>query len=97
MRPSPTIRGIARSIIRGVQANFNPENQQTELERIVELFQDMAVSCEMIDESAPCHHIGNLTAKRDADILCQLATLIEDDAPQILLDLPNRALTTVGS
>lgn len=95
MRPSPTLRGVARSIIRGVKANFAPENQQAELERLAELFQDMAMSCEMEADMAPCRHIGNPTARRDADILGGIALWIEDDTPQILLNLPDRTLTAV--
>ena len=39
-----TATGVARLIQRGIQANFAPENQDTELRRFADLFADMAMS-----------------------------------------------------
>lgn len=42
-----TIKGIANAIMAGVKANYNPQNQAAELERLSELFLEMAASIEM--------------------------------------------------
>lgn len=78
-----TTRGIARSIIRGVKANFAPENQEAELEKIVELFQDLAMSLEMTADLPN----GSDVHRKDADVLGNVASWIENDAQGILTNL----------
>ncbi|NLS96669.1 MAG: hypothetical protein GXX96_31420 [Planctomycetaceae bacterium] len=43
-RRTLTATGIARLIERGIRANFAPENQEAEIDRLAELFADMAMS-----------------------------------------------------
>lgn len=81
-----TARGVARSIIRGVKANFAPENRQAELERIVEFFQDLAMSLEMTADLPG----GSDVHRKDADALGDMACWIQEDAPGILLESVNK-------
>lgn len=37
-------RGIAGVMVRGILANFAPDNQQAEVERLIEYLQDLAMS-----------------------------------------------------
>ena len=77
-----TTQAIANAIKAGVQANFAPPNQAAELERISDLFLEMAASVEM-------HNIDQATGlptsekqERYAAILGDLGYLL-DNAAQV--------------
>ncbi len=74
-----TTTGIARVLARGIRANYAPENQQAEIERLVEYLQDLAMSrgmhAELIDGTRERQQ-----AENDADLLdaiaCELETTV---------------------
>jgi selenocysteine lyase/cysteine desulfurase len=47
-----TATGIARVLARGIKANFAPDNQRAEIDRLVEYLQDLAMSRGMHAEMA---------------------------------------------
>ena len=74
-----TTTGIARVLARGIRANYAPENQQAEIERLVEYLQDLAMSrgmhAELMDSTRERQQ-----AENDADLLdaiaCELETTV---------------------
>ena len=44
MKKNLTPTGFARILARGIRANFGPENQTAEIERLAELLWDLAMS-----------------------------------------------------
>ena len=79
MRKTLTAIGFARVIVRAVRANFAPEAQEAEIERLAQLFDDMAVSRAMDAE------LTDLVAEQkqaeiDADILDAVAAELEQAA-----------------
>ena len=74
-----TTTGIARVLARGIRANYAPENQHSEIERLVEYLQDLAMSrgmhAEWIDGTRERQQ-----AENDADLLdaiaCELETTV---------------------
>ena len=74
-----TATGIARVLARGIKANYAPENQQAEIERLVEYLQDLAMSrgmhAELMDSTRERQR-----AENDADLLdaiaCELDTTV---------------------
>ena len=71
-----TMTGIARVLARGIKANFNPESQQAEIERLVEYLQDLAMSRGMSAEMADAWG-ERQRAENDADILDAIASELE--------------------
>jgi hypothetical protein len=68
-----TTTGIARILARGIKSHFNPERQQAEIERLVNLLQDLAMSRAL--ESADIHTRNeHRRAESDAAILERLAS-----------------------
>lgn len=71
-----TATGFARVLARGIKANFNPESQRAEIERLVEYLQDLAMSrcmhAELMDSTRERQQ-----AENDADILDRIATELE--------------------
>ena len=59
-----TPRGIARLMARGIRANFAPEHQPAEIERLVEYLQDLAMSRGM-DSELP--NVAAASAKQAAE------------------------------
>jgi hypothetical protein len=45
--------GVARILIRGIRANFAPDSQEAETEKMVELFHDMAMARDADGETGP--------------------------------------------
>ena len=72
-----TARGIARIIQRGIRANFAPECQETELCRLAELFDDMAMSRAMDAEHAVTA-VEHRKAEDDANWLDAIANELND-------------------
>ena len=74
-----TTKAIARAISRGIAANFAPENQAAEHERLIDCLGDLAMSRGMDAEMN-----GNRDARavRDADLLSGLACCLEELAPE---------------
>jgi hypothetical protein len=68
--------GVARVLARGIKANFNPENQRVEIDRLVEYLQDLAMSRGMHAEMATARG-ERQRAETDADILDRIATELE--------------------
>jgi hypothetical protein len=71
-----TATGIARVLARGIKANFAPENQRAEIDRLVEYLQDLAMSRGMHAEMAEAWG-DRQRAENDADILDRIATELE--------------------
>jgi hypothetical protein len=71
-----TTRGIARVLARGIKANFNPESQRAEIERLVEYLQDLATSRGMHAELIQSRG-ERQQAENDADILDAIASELE--------------------
>ena len=71
-----TTTGIARVLARGIRANFAPENQQAEIQRMVEYLQDLAMSRGMAAELAEADGERRL-ADSDADFLDAIASELE--------------------
>lgn len=71
-----TTTGIARILARGIKANFTPENQRAEIERLVEYLQDLAMSrgmhAELMDSTPERQR-----AENDADLLNAIASELE--------------------
>ncbi len=71
-----TATGFARVLARGIKANFNPESQQAEIERLVEYLQDLAMSRGMHADEIPAWG-ERQRASNDADILDAIASELE--------------------
>jgi hypothetical protein len=71
-----TTTGIARILARGIKANFNPDNQQTEIARVVEYLQDLAMSRAMEAELTQGRG-ERQRAEGNADFLDDLASELE--------------------
>ena len=71
-----TATGIARVLARGIKANFAPENQRAEIDRLVEYLQDLAMSRGMHAEMAETWG-DRQRAENDADILDAIASELE--------------------
>ena len=71
-----TMTGIARVLARGIKANFNPENQRAEIDRLVEYLQDLAMSRGMNAEMADAWG-ERQRAENDADLLDAIASELE--------------------
>ena len=71
-----TMTGIARVLARGIKANFNPESQQAEIERLVEYLQDLAMSRGMNAEMGD-NWGERQRAENDAGILDAIASELE--------------------
>ncbi len=67
-----TARGLARLIERGIRANFTPENQDAEIRRLAELFEELAMSRAM-DAELPNPSSRQRQASQDADWLGAIA------------------------
>jgi len=68
-----TPRGFARLLMRGIQASFAPEHQQTEAERLVEYLQDLVVS-RATEAELPDATVASISqARRDAQWLDAIA------------------------
>jgi hypothetical protein len=74
-----TATGFARVLARGIKANFNPENQRAEIDRLVEYLQDLAMSrgmhAELMDSTRERQQ-----AENDADLLDAIACRLETTA-----------------
>jgi hypothetical protein len=77
MKPTRlTTKGFARVLARGIRANFSPEHQQTEIGRLVEYLQDLAMSRGRDAELAAIS--GEQTrADNDASVLDDIAAELE--------------------
>ena len=71
-----TTTGVARVLARGIKANFNPESQRAETQRLVEYLQDLAMSRGIHAEMAQAWG-DRQRANNDADILDSIATELE--------------------
>jgi len=71
-----TATGIARVLARGIKANYAPENQRAEVERLVEYLQDLAMSRGMDAELTKASGERS-RAENDADVLDGIATELE--------------------
>jgi hypothetical protein len=71
-----TATGVARVLARGIKANFNPESQRAETQRLVEYLQDLAMSRGMHAEIASAGG-ERQRADNDADILDAIASELE--------------------
>ena len=71
-----TTSGIARVLARGIKANFNPESQRAETQRLIEYLQDLAASRGMHAEMATAWG-ERQQADNDADILDSIANELE--------------------
>ena len=75
-----TSRGVARLLLRGIQANFAPENQPAEVARLVEYLQDLAMARGMMamlpDTASPQVQQANDDAMWLDAVACEL-----DDIP----------------
>lgn len=77
MEPVDLLR-FAQAISNGVAANFSPPNQKLELEKLSELFQDMAMSL----DSVVCleKDLDRATNLRgDVEILSDMACFLDDE------------------
>ena len=68
-----TTTGVARVLARGIKANFNPESQRAETQRLVEYLQDLAMSRGMHAEMAVARG-ERQQADNDADVLDAIAS-----------------------
>jgi hypothetical protein len=75
-----TPHGFARLIIRGVHANFAPENQKAELDRLAEIFQDMAMSRDGDAQTGKCNTIEFRLATSDAAWLSEIGDELDEAA-----------------
>ena len=71
-----TTTGIARTLARGINANFNPESQRAEIGRLVEYLQDLAMSRGMHADLIEAWG-ERQRAEHDADILDAIASELE--------------------
>jgi len=71
-----TATGIARVLARGIKANYAPENQRAEVERLVEYLQDLAMSRGMDAELTKASGERS-RAENDAVVLDGIATELE--------------------
>ena len=69
-------------LARGITANYAPENKQAEVERLAELFEDMAMSRNADAEFASCSEADKARAANDAEWLSDIATALECFASQ---------------
>lgn len=69
---------FAKAISNGVTANFSPPNQKLELEKLSELFQDMAMT---LDSAARLEKdLDRATTLRgDVEILSDMACFLDDE------------------
>ena len=71
-----TMTGVARVLARGIKANFNPESQRAETQRLVEYLQDLAMSlgthAELAAPRGKCQQ-----AEDDADLLDAIASELD--------------------
>ena len=66
-----TIQGVANAIKAGVKANYEPQNQAAELERLSELFLEMAASVEM-------HNVDPATGLPSSERQSRYAAMLGD-------------------
>lgn len=74
-----TIQGVANAIRAGVKANYEPQNQATELERLSGLFLEMAASIEMHNIVEATGLPGSERQSRYAAMLGDLGWLLDDE------------------
>jgi hypothetical protein len=70
--------GVAKLILRGIRANFAPDNQNAEVERFVEYLQDLAMSRGMHSELADVAASSAKQAREDAEWLDAIACELEE-------------------
>jgi hypothetical protein len=68
--------GVARISMRGIRANFAPDNQKAETEKLVELFHDMAMARDADGETG-----ADRLAAGDAIWLDAIASELESFVP----------------
>ncbi len=71
-----TVTGIARMLARGIRANYAPENQQAEIERLVEYLQDLAMS-RGVDVELSQTRQDQRRAENDGNLLDAIACELE--------------------
>ncbi len=72
-----TVHGVAQVLFRGIRANFAPEHQAAEAERLVEYLQDLAMSRAADAELPGCSMADARQAERDADWLDKVASELD--------------------
>jgi hypothetical protein len=77
-----TPRGFAKLLARGIRANFAPENQKAEIDKLAELFHDMAMSRDMYGGLPQCNSLEARLAISDAAWLESIAGELEELAVQ---------------
>lgn len=75
-----TPHGFAKLIIRGIRANYAPENQKAELDKLAELFQDMAMSRDGEAQDNKCTQVEFRLATSDAAWLSEIGDELDDAA-----------------
>ena len=73
-----TPRGVARVLFRGLRANFAPEHQAAETNRLVDYLQDLAMSRATEAELPGCPPAAARQAEHDADWLDAMAGELEE-------------------
>jgi len=73
-----TIKGIANAIMAGVKAYYEPQNQAAELERLSELFLEMAASVEMHNIDTKTGLPSSMQQSRYAAMLGDLGWLLDN-------------------
>ncbi len=71
-----TPKGIARILARGIRANYAPENQDVEIDKLVEYLTDLAMSRDA-DASNAKNHVEARQAEEDAYWLDAIAANLE--------------------
>jgi hypothetical protein len=69
--------GVANLLVRGISANFAPDHQKVERERMVEYLQDLAMSRSQEAEFPDTTTTSAARAKQDASWLGQIAGALE--------------------
>ena len=72
-----TVAGIARMLARGIRANYAPDNQQAEIERLVEYLQNLAMSRAMDADLTENQH-DQRRAENDGNLLDAIACELEE-------------------
>jgi hypothetical protein len=72
-----TPHGIARVLIRGIRANFAPENQKPEIDRLIEYLDDLAMSRGTDGELPNSSPAASARAEHDAAWLEAIADAID--------------------
>jgi hypothetical protein len=73
-----TPRGVAHLLSRGLRANFAPERQAVEANRLVDYLQDLTMSRATDGELPGCLPAAATQAERDADWLEAIADELEE-------------------